>query len=479
MGRMFLTNKEAAKIHGAAIKILGETGIKLDHYDTEKMLLEAGANRDKGGRVLIPSFLVQRALWFPKREFILYDRTGGKGLAIEDGKTFFGSGSDAMYFVDENREIVTSKLEHLRYMVSLTDALENFDFVMSMSLPEEVHFSAKKLYATVFAEMVKNTSKPLVVTAAAANDIRQMYDIALIVKGSEKALRDEPFFLAYLEPISPLEFNYDAVDKLLFCVDQDIPFCFAAGANAGSGAPSTLVGAIAQGVAESLAGLVIAFVRGQEEKRLKFIFGANTSVVDMRTGALISYGAVEWSKTVAMYADLGSYFNLPSWGTAGCTDSFRKDLQAGVETYEGILTALQSGSTMVHDMGFMGHGEVYDPRLLVWLNAMVGRAKYLLRPAKINRNTLATDVIDRVARDPRAVFLADQHTFENFQKELWLPPAFIDRRYTNDALSSNIDRLTKILETEAEKIMGEHESVSLPQEITKEIDDYLEDITED
>ena len=46
---------------------------------------------------------------------------------------------------------------------------------------------------------------------------------------------------------------------------------------------------------------------------------------------IVSYGDPVWFKTTAMYADLGKFYGLPSWGTAGSSDSFEVDAQAALE----------------------------------------------------------------------------------------------------------------------------------------------------
>ena len=152
--------------------------------------------------------------------------------------------------------------------------------------------------------MVGNTARPIVTTAVSCADVAHIRAIASLVAGGADALEARPFVLAYLEPMSPLRFDRDCVDKLLYCCDHAIPFSFAAGANLGTGAPITPEGGVVQGSAESLAGLVLALLRNPDAKA---VYGSNTSCADMRS-ALVCYGPSEWARTVAMYADLGKYY---------------------------------------------------------------------------------------------------------------------------------------------------------------------------
>ena len=126
----------------------------------------------------------------------------------------------------------------------------------------------------VFAEMVKNTNKPLIFIADCGQDIAQIYDIACLIAGGEDELHKKPFLLNYSEAISPLHFPQNVMEKLIFCAEKKIPICLPSGSNAGGGAPVTLAGAMALGIAENLVGLVVHQLAG---KGAPFLFGPNVT----------------------------------------------------------------------------------------------------------------------------------------------------------------------------------------------------------
>lgn len=469
---LFLTTYDASKVHEASLEVLERTGIDLFHDGTQarELLLDNGAKEDSQERILIPRNMVEDALKKVPREFWLYNRDGDSYIEIKNGNTFFGPGSDSMYNYDkktgrllptDDSDPRNSTLNDLVENVRIADALD-FDFMMSMSLPSDVE--AKKLYATVFAEMSKNTDKPLVFTSTNLEDMKHIHDIANIIS-------DKPFYVAYVEPISPLRFDASCTQRLLYCAENNIPVSFAAGANCGGGAPITPVGGVVQGSAESLAGLVIAMLKNPDAK---FVYGANTSAMDMNT-TIISYGAPEWAKTVAMYADMGKFYNLPSWGTGGCTDARIINRQSSAEAYEGIIMALQSGSTMVHDVGYLGHGEVYHPGMLVFTKSLIDRAKKLLSKPDVSDAVLreTVEVIDMVARSG-GLYLAHPHTAENFKEALWLPPKFYEKGHSEDW---DANSLQNRLQDEAIDILASAEPKELPYHKAKEIEFYLENIS--
>jgi trimethylamine--corrinoid protein Co-methyltransferase len=459
---MFLPKDRAAKIHRASLQVLEQTGIRLDHEEAEALLLRAGARKDRSGRVLIPGTLVEKALAEAPRQVQLYDRDGRPSILLEVGRTRFGPGSDAQYNIDrQTGELRPSTLQDVADNVRLADALPGFDFIMSMSLPSDV--APAKLYPTVFAEMAKNSTKPIVTTL---DDLRQIHGVASIIAGGEEVLRHRPFFVAYLEPISPLRIERSIAERILYCGQHGIPMLFAAGANCGGGAPVTPEGGVVQGSAESLAGLVLVRLKGPEAR---FVHGANTSAVDMRSSC-VCYGAPEWFKTTAMFADMGHHYCLPSWGTAGSSDAHRPDAQAALEAYEGILLALQSQSTLVHDVGYLAYGTLYDARMLVLTDLTIRRGRHLLRPADLSKEALAVEIIDEVARE-NLLYMAHEHTARHFRKCLWLPPAWINRRTLGNFASEK--QLEELLSDEVRRILAQHQPSPLEAGKLRQIEAFL------
>ena len=465
---LFLSTEKAARVHAATLQVLEKTGVLLDHAEAESLYLEAGATKDKEGRILIPRHLVEEALEKAHAEIQMYDRDGETSILVRDGNTYFGTGSDALYNIDrKSGERRCSTLSDVADNVRIADGLKGFDFMMSMALPKDVE--QHRLYPAVFTEMVKNTNKPIVTTLTTLEDIKSIHQIASMVAGGAQQLKEKPFFLAYLEPISPLKMDNSGTQRLLYCAENEIPFMYAAGANSGTGAPITPEGGVVQGTAESLAGLILAMLKNEAAK---FVYGANTSSVDMKS-MLVCYGAPEWFKTVAMYADMGKYYNLPSWGTAGCSDAFFVDAQAAMEAYEGILFALQSESTLAHDVGYLAHGELYDARMLVLTDTMIGRAKHILKAVDLSEENLAVDVINEVARCDD-LYLAQLHTAERFRESLWMPPIFIERRKTEDR--ENASELKDLLSEAVDRILTNHKPKALANSKAEQIDQVLNSI---
>ena len=462
---MYLDRQQAEAVHEATLSVLERTGIALDHPEAEELLLAGGASKEGDGRVLIPRAMVQAALEQTPRSFSLHDRHGAAALELEAGATWFGTGSDALYQRDlETGQARDSQLSDVRDNVRLADAL-GFDFVMSMALPREL--SPERLYPTVFTEMMRNSPRPLVTTAVTLDDVRHIHRLASLEAGGDEALRQRPRFLVYLEPISPLHLDQAGMERLLYCAEHGIPFIFAGGANCAMGAPVTPEGAVVQGSAECLAGLVVATLAAS---KVRFVHGSNTSAADMRSG-MICYGAPEWARTVAMYADMARRYDLPGWGTAGCSDSQGPDAQAAWEAARSILAALKCQSTLVHDMGYLCFGELYDQRMLVLVSEVLREARHMLQPADLSEQALSLDVIDQVARGG-SLFLGHRDTAKNFRSRLWMSK-LINRARVGQGEPVEISRR---LADRAASLLESHRPQPLDQELDRALGEYLEAI---
>jgi trimethylamine--corrinoid protein Co-methyltransferase len=314
--------------------------------------------------------------------------------------------------------------------------------------------------------MLRNTTKPIITTATTLEDLHRIHRLASAAAGGAEELRRKPFYIFYAEPISPLRVERSVAERVLFCAEHEIPMLFAAGANLGASAPVTPEGGVVQGGAESLAGLVLAFLKNP---RVRFIYGANNTAADMRT-SIVCYGSPEWPRTVAVYADLGRFYDLPTFGTAGCSDAHRIDAQAGLEAYESILMAVRSGPTLVHDVGYLAYGALWDARMLVLTDMMIRRARHVLRPLDLSPNALAEDAIDQVARED-SLYVAHEHTRANFRQALWLAPKFINRRRLDSYGTEK--EMNDLLGEEVRRIEAAHRPMPLEEDKARRIEALL------
>ncbi|MCP4333577.1 MAG: trimethylamine methyltransferase, partial [Gammaproteobacteria bacterium] len=174
---------------------------------------------------------------------------------------------------DERRRFTS---EDCRVTATISNALPNYSWSMTLGLAADVpadiadRVSAKQ--ALTYCE------KPLFFCCKDPSSVRAIYDMAVLIAGSEKRFRQAPTIAAISSAISPLCYDDDTVEKVIFCAEKGIPQVFYSGLQAGATSPATFAGTIVQGSAESLSGLVVAqLVR----KGAPVIYGAFTTIMDM------------------------------------------------------------------------------------------------------------------------------------------------------------------------------------------------------
>lgn len=462
-----LDRKQALAIHTAALEILEKIGVKMEHPECLEMLEGAGGTVFDKDWIRLPAYLAEAAIRSAPRQIALYDQRGNKTMPLVNENAFYGTGSDTTFTLDvETGERRRCVLADTGNFAKLVDGLENISFAMSMGNPGDVA-KVEYIYVYAFAEMIRNTNKPVVFIADRGEDIARIHELACMVAGGEAELRRKPFLLNYSEAISPLRFPENVMDKLLFCARKGIPICLPSGSNAGGGAPVTLAGAMAMGIAENLVGLIVHQLAG---KGSPFLFGPNVSALDMKS-AVVSYGCPEWSLTQAALADMrDEIYGLPIWSFAGASDSKVVDAQAGAEAMFSIITAMLSRCNLIHDNGYLEYGSTSSLEMVAIANELVAMSRFFARGIPVNETTLALEALERVKdAGPKAFFLMDDHTFENFEQALFIPKLLDRSRFDSWEAEGSKDLYRRSNE-EVRRILAEHRVAPKDDAVLKEID---------
>jgi trimethylamine--corrinoid protein Co-methyltransferase len=465
-----LNSEQAWAIHTAALEVLEKIGFRMEHPGALEMLSGSGCTVQDNNWVKMPAYLVEDALRSAPRQIALYDQKGNKTMPLVDGNSFYGTGSDTTFTIDlETGEHRRSQLKDTGNFAKLVDALENMDFAMSMGNPEDVPV-IEDIYVYAFAEMVKNGNTPIVFIADSGKDIAKIHQIASLIVGGEDKLAEKPFLLNYSEAISPLRFPQNVMDKLIFCAEKKVPICLPSGSNAGGGAPVTLAGAMAMGIAENLVGLVVHQMAGRGSP---FLFGPNVSSLDMKS-SVVCYGCPEWSLTQAALADMrDEIYGLPIWAFAGASDSKVMDAQAGAESMFSIITSMLCRANLIHDVGFLEYGSTSSLEMVTMANELVRMSRHFVRGIEVNEQTLALEVIERVGKGgPGSIFMTDDHTFDHFMDALFIP-TLIDRSRYDTWEAAGSEDLYKRCNAETKRLLAEHEVDPKPDDVLKGIKEIL------
>jgi trimethylamine--corrinoid protein Co-methyltransferase len=150
------------------------------------------------------------------------------------------------------------------------------------------------------------------------------------------------------------------------------------------------------------------------------------------------------------------------------------DAQAGAEAMFSILTAMQSRCNVIHDVGYLEFGTTSSLEMLVMADELVAMSRHFTAGIPVNTDTLALDVIDRVALGvEQSIFLTEDHTLDHF-REAHFHPRFLDRNWHDSWQEAGGGDLYDRCNAEAKKILSNHVVEPKSAGVLSEIEDILE-----
>lgn len=441
-----LSDQQIQRIVQATLDCLNRTGVHVHNAEARELLAGAGARVD-GVRVRIPPHVIQDAIAANPRSLTLWGRAAQQRLTLMPDRVYFGPGVTTTFFNDP----VTGERRLTRrgdpgLAARVCDALTQFDYVMGLGLIGDVTPALAPVYE--FAEMVANTSKPILAWAYSLDNIQDIYQIAAAAVGGESALQERPIFALFATSTPPLVHTDHELANVFWAVEHGIPIVYTGGGSAGATAPITGAGTLVTCLAATLSGLAIIHLK----KRGALVCpGSVPEPMDLRT-ARPAYGAPEMSLYSAALCDISRYLGLPFLGTAGASESKILDLQAAIESTLQVVLSGLSGATLVHDAGFLDAAELGSLEMLLMVDEIIAMTRRLLRGIEVTDETLALDLIDRVG--PGGEFMSLKETARRCRSEVWVPSLFDRDRWVNWETAGSLTtsdrikaRLREILQT--------------------------------
>jgi len=428
-----LTDSQIEEIHYAALDILTNTGMLLECKEARELLHSHGAFVD-GSAIRVPVRLVEHALDTVPASFTLHTREGEPFLYVQGYNSYYGCNPDNPMYIDpytgETRRPTSQDAANIGKLV---DYLPNIDFINTCNFA----FDVKEDIAdrVNIRQYMFNMRKPICFSCKGNESLKDIIEMGAIAAGGHENLRARPYLFHIEEPISPLMHDDEAIQCVMTCARHEVPLVYFPMTMAGTTAPATLAGLLAQSHAEIIFGLI---VHQLTNPGAPFVYGAIPSIMDMKT-MRFCYGAPEMWLCASAISDIGHYFKMPIWGTAGPTDSKTVDIQAATELAYSFLMAGLSGGNLIHDIGLMDSANLYCPEIYVLSDEMVSMVKVITKGIDITEENLALSEI-KMSLATRS-FICGDHTFEHF-REIWRPE-FFDRDMTSTTEEPVVGKLNR------------------------------------
>lgn len=407
-----LSEENLIRIERAADRILAETGIE---FRDDPVALEhwrrAGAEVD-GLLVKFPPGMLREVLQSAPAEFVQHARNPAKSVVIGGKSVVFAPAYGSPFVMDLDKGRRFGTLEDFQNFIKLAQASPNFHH-SGGTICEPTDIAVNKRHLDMVMAHLTLSDRPFMGSVTAEERAEDSIDMARIVFGRD-FVDANCVILGNVNVNSPLVWDGTMTRSLRAYARAGqaavvVPFILG-----GAMGPVTNAGAIAQSLAETMAGCALTQL---ERKGAPVIFGNFLSSMSLRSGSP-TFGTPEPAIGSMVIGQLCRRLNLPLRCSGNFTTSKLPDAQAMMEGTMSMLAAVQCGANFIlHSAGFLD-GLLSMSYEKFMLDAdLCGALHSYLDGVKIDDDQLAVEAFAEVG--PGNHFFGCSHTMAHYETAFW------------------------------------------------------------
>ncbi len=447
-----LTQDGVEQIHRTALRLLSEVGLG-DATDTGiEVMTKAGCTMTDTGRLLFPRALVEDTVAKAARNFVLHGQESRHDMEPWGKRAYFGTAGAAVNMVNAQGVYRESTIQDLYDIGRIVDLMEHIHFFQRAVVPRDIPDPFEMDFNTCYAA-VSSTTKHVGSSWVQPEHVTASLEMLHAIAGGEDKWRARPFVSqSNCFVVPPMKFAADACRCLEVAVRGGMPVLLLSAGQAGATAPAALAGALAQEVAEVLAGLV--YVNALQPGH-PAIFGTWCFVSDLRTGAM-SGGSPEQALLSAAAGQMANFYDLTGGTASGMTDSKVADAQSAGEKALNHALVGNSGVNLIYESAGM-HASLlgYSLESLIIDNDIIGATQRTIKGIEVTEERLSFETIKDVCLNGPGHFLGSPQTLELMQTE-YLYPSVGDRRSPNEWTEQGSHDVVYRAAHKVEEILGSH-----------------------
>ncbi len=456
-----LSQTDTQQVHQTALRLLAEVGLADATPSGVEYMLAAGCTLSEAGRVLFPRALVEDTIARAARNFTLPGQDPRHDLEPWGKRAYFGTAGAAVNMVDQHGAYRESTIQDLYDIGRIVDVMEHIHFFQRAVVPRDLPDPFEMDFNTCYAA-VSSTTKHVGSSWVQPEHLEASLQMLHAIAGGEQQWRERPFVSqSNCFVVPPMKFATDACRCLEVAVRGGMPVLLLSAGQAGATAPAALAGALAQEVAEVLAGLVYvnAIKPGHPA-----IFGTWCFVSDLRTGAM-SGGSPEQALLSSAAGQMANFYNLTGGTASGMTDSKVADSQSGAEKALNHALVGNSGANLIYESAGM-HASLlgFSLESLVIDNDIIGAAQRTIKGIEVTEERLSFDTIRDVCLNGPGHFLGSDQTLQLMQSE-YLYPTVGDRRSPNEWAEQGSQDVLQRAATKVQEILTQHFPTHIPEAV--------------
>jgi trimethylamine--corrinoid protein Co-methyltransferase len=459
-----LTEDELERIHEATLRVLERVGVQVRSETILRELAEAGADADEAAmRARFPSAMVETCMALVPPTFVMAARDPALDLPIDGSAGWLSGDGTSAFVVDTDTGLRRpSNLQDLIDTTRVVDAVPEVAYQWPTVAPADVppHTQAVHITRVMLGRSTKHAQHN---ETYSRRDAQAVLEMARVVAGGDRELRERPIVSTYQCCISPLVYDEEPIEAAVEFARGGLPSGFISMGIGCATSPATLAGTLVSMNAEMVAGMTIveALVPGAVT-----FCGPYPTFMDLRTGEYRQDWGPEETLLKLAFAQLAHRYRVPINILSLDTGAKTQDWQAGVQHAISLMAVAAAGrAEMITGTGTLHGAAVYDNVNVVLDAELFHVICDALEGIPVSEETLALDAIEELAAT--ADLSAHPHT-QRHLSELWTPDTFARQTLEAWEAAGRPDPRARARE-EVRRILAEHEPEPLPEDVDREL----------
>jgi trimethylamine--corrinoid protein Co-methyltransferase len=459
-----LTEDELERVHAASLRVLERVGLQVRSASVLGELAAAGADVDEPTMtVRFPPRMVEECMALVPPTFLMAARDPALDLPIDGSAGWLSGDGTSAFIVDTETGLRrTTSLQDLIDTTRVVDAVPEVAYQWPTVAPADVppHTQAVHITRVMLGRSSKHAQHN---ETYSRRDARAVLEMARVVAGGERELRERPIVSTYQCCISPLVYDEGPIEAAVEFARGGLPSGFISMGIPCATAPATLAGALVSMNAEMVGGMTIleALVPGAVT-----FCGPYPTSMDLRTGGYKQDWGPEDTLLKLAFTQLAHRYRVPINVLTLDTGAKTQDWQAGVQHAVSQMAMAAAGrAEMITGTGTLHGAAVYDNVNVVLDAELFHVICDVLEGISVTEETLALDAIAELAASGDLT----AHTHSRCHlPELWAPASFVDKVLEAWEEAGRPDPRVRARER-VRAILAEHEPEPLPEDVDREL----------
>jgi trimethylamine--corrinoid protein Co-methyltransferase len=407
-----LSEEQAETLHGAAMTLLEEVGVRFMYEPALERFRAAGLPVE-GDLVRMDRGFVMEQLALAPAMFEVRSRNPDRTIILGDRHLSLAPTGGAPFVLDPEVGRRSPTAEDHRTFVRFAQVVPQFHANESGIVePDDLPVASRHLEMDY--DVLRWSDKPYSPVGATPEDSRDSVELAAIAFGGLEEIRRSPVMLGIVNPISPLLYDERMAGSAMAYAHGGQPVILMPFIFAGGTAPLGLAGAVAQMAAEVLAGLALVQLVNPGNP---VVYGSSVSELDLHDGQP-RYATAGHGLAMLASGQMARRYGLPFRGGGGFTASPSPDVRAMQESLMALWPALLSGPNFIlHAAGWIeGSLTTSIEKMAQDVAALEVFERFVQVDFPVDEESLALEAFREIG--PGGTFLGAKHTLRHFREAI-------------------------------------------------------------